>query len=142
CDCLIATYGTIAFRGHTGAPLWQSQMLLAAFWVTFEAFDILMADGGSPLLLPLNAAGALGLSLLSWQSSAPDDIWRLATGAAVAYLGSAILRRRSDSCPVAAIAAAILGAAAIFLRLDHQWIAFALLLEAEAFYAAGLRLRA
>jgi hypothetical protein len=101
-----------------------------------------MADSSPSVLLPLNAAGAIGLSLLSWQYAAPDDIWRLAAGASVAYLGSAILRRPSDSCPLAAIAAAILGAAAILLRLDHQWTAFALLLEAEAFYVAGLGLRA
>src|SRR6185369_12729834 len=34
---------------------------------------------------------------------------------------------------------AALAAAAILLRLDHQWIALALLVEAELFYLAGVR---
>jgi uncharacterized membrane protein len=136
---VVGTYLTIALRGDTGAALWQAQALLAIFWLTFEAFDILSRDAA---LLPFNAAGFLGLSILAWQHHEPGHIWRFAAASSAAYLVSAILRARSAWWPVAATLSAGLAAAAIFMRCDEQWTAFALLVEAEAFYLAGLRLRA
>ena len=135
---LIATYVTCVLRGDTGAPLWQAQGVFAAFAVLFEVYDILHPESW---LLPLNAAGFLGLSLLKWHRAAPEDVWMLLAGVAAAYLVSALVRTRSGKWHGAATLAAALAAAAIFQKLDHQWVASALAVEAELIYLAGLRLR-
>jgi hypothetical protein len=135
---LIATYITVALRPDNGAPLWEAQAIFAVYWLLFEAFDILQADSW---LLPLNAAGFLGLSLIKWQRADPDHLWKLLAAVAAAYLVSALLRARRGRWQGAATLTAALAAAAIFQRLDHQWIASALVVEAELFYLAGLRLR-
>lgn len=136
---LLATYVTVALRPDTGAPLWEAQAIFAAYWLLFEAYDILQAD---TWLLPLNAVGILGLSLMKWQRADPHHIWRLLAAVAAAYLVSALLRARRGRWQGAATLTADLAAAAIFQRVDHQWVASALVLEAELFYLAGLRLRA
>jgi hypothetical protein len=136
---LVATYAICASRPDTGAPLWQVQVLFIVYWLLFETFDLLSPHVA---LLPLNAAGFLGLSLVKWYRVAPDHIWQFLAATAAAYLLGAILRARSDKWrPPITLTAALL-AAAIFLKLDHQWIALALLVEAELFYLAGIRLRA
>jgi hypothetical protein len=136
---LVATYAICASRGDTGAPLWQAQAIFAVYWLLFEAFDLLRPHVA---LLPLNAVGFLGLSVFKWYRAAPDHIWQLLAATAAAYLVGAILRARSDKWHPAATLTAALAAAAIFLKLDHQWVALALLVEAELFYLAGIRLRA
>jgi len=136
---LVATYVTCASRGDTGAPLWQVQTIFAVYWLLFEAFDILRPHRA---LLPLNAIGFLGLSLTKWSHAAPDQIWQFLAGAAIAYLAGAILRARSGGWHAASTLTAALVAAAIFLKLDHQWIALALLIEAELFYLTGVHFRA
>ncbi|HWC98614.1 MAG TPA: DUF2339 domain-containing protein [Candidatus Sulfopaludibacter sp.] len=135
---LVATYGVVVIRGDHGSPLWQAQLLFAIFWLVFEAFDILHPEAW---LLPLNAVGFLGLSLLKWNHAAPHDVWMLLAGTAAAYLASAALRGRSGKWQAAATLAAGLGAAAIFGKLEHQWVASALLVEAELVYLAGVGLR-
>lgn len=135
---LIATYATCATRPDLGAPLWQTQAIFVVYWLLFEGFDLLTGD---PWLLPLNALGFLSLSLGKWQAAAPHQIWQLLAATAAAYLASAILRARSGRWHAAITLAAGLAAAAIFLKLDHQWVVFALLLEAELLYLAGERLR-
>lgn len=136
---LIATYAVVVMRGDTGAPLWQAQAIFVVYWLLFEIFDIWHPEAW---LLPLNAAGALGLSVLKWQTAAPDRLWILLAAAAVAYLVSAAVRIRSGKWHGAATLTAALAAGAIFQRLDHEWIASALVVEAELFYVAGIRLRA
>jgi hypothetical protein len=134
---LIATYATCATRPDMGAPLWQVQAIFVVYWLLFEGFDLLSGDAW---LLPLNALGFLGLSLVRWQAAAPHQIWQLMAATAAGYLASAVLRARSGRWHAAITLAAALAAAAIFLKLDHQWVAFALLVEAELLYLAGLRL--
>lgn len=134
---LIATYGTCILRGDTGAPLWQAQSIFALFWLLFEIFDVLHPE---TWLVPLNAAGFLGLSLLKWHAAAPQDVWMLLSASAGAYLASALARARSSKWRGAATLAAALAAAAVFQKLDRQWIASALVVEAELVYLAGLRL--
>src|ERR1017187_321384 len=136
---LVATYAICASHGTSDAPLWQAQALFAVYWLLFEAFDILRPHDA---LLPLNAVGFLGLSLLKWQSSNQEHIWYLLAATAAAYLVGAILRAHSGKWRPAVTLTAALAAAAIFLKLDHQWVALALLVEAELFYLAGIRLRA
>ena len=136
---LIATYVVVVIRGDTGAPLWQAQTIFAVYWLLFEIFDVLHPEAW---LLPLNAAGFLGLSLLKWQTTAPDRIWILLAATAAGYVVSAVARTRSGKWHGAATLTAALAAAAIFQKLDQQWIASALVVEAELFYLAGIRLRA
>ncbi len=136
---LVATYGVIVIRGDHGAPLWQAQTLFAIFWLLFEAFDVLHPEAW---LLPLNAVGFLGLSLLKWNTAAPHDVWMLLSASAAAYLVSTLARWRSGEYPAAATLSAGLAAAAIFQKMGHEWVAPALLIEAELIYLAGVRLRA
>ena len=135
---LVATYVTVALRPDMGAPLWEAQAIFTAYWLLFEVFDILQADSW---LLPLNAAGFLGLSLMKWQRADPEHIWRLLAAVAAAYLVSAVLRARRGRWQGAAALTAGLAAAAIFQRLDHQQVASALVVEAELFCLSGIRLR-
>ena len=136
---LVATWSVTLLRGDTGAPLWQAQTILALYWLLFEVFDLLRPDR---VLLPLNAAGALGLSVMKWQSVAPSEVWWFFGAAAAAYLASALLRARGGApWRAAATLSAALAAAAIFLHLEHQWIALGLLVEAELIYLTGWRLR-
>jgi hypothetical protein len=136
---LIATYAVVILRGDTGAPLWKAQTIFIAYWLLFEIFDVLHTEAW---LLPLNAAGFLGLSVLKWQTAAPDRLWILLAASAGAYLVSAAVRIRSHKWHGAATLTAALAAGAIFQKLDHQWVASALVVEAELFYLAGIRLRA
>jgi hypothetical protein len=136
---LIATYAVVVIRGDTGAPLWQAQTIFAVYWLLFEIYDVWHPEAW---LLPLNAAGALGLSVLKWQTAAPDRLWILLAAAAGAYAVSAVARIRSGKWHGAATLTAALAAGAIFQKLDRQWIASALVVEAELFYLAGVRLRA
>jgi hypothetical protein len=136
---LLATYGVVIIRGDTGAPLWQAQTIFAVYWLLFEAYDVLHPEAW---LLPLNAVGFLGLSVLKWQTAAPDRIWILLAAVAGAYALSAMARIRSGRWHGAATLTAALAAGAIFQKLEHQWIASALVVEAELFYLAGIRLRA
>ena len=80
---LVATYLTCGLHQDTGSPLWQTQALFLAYWLIFEAFDLLRAD---PWLLPLNGLGFLALSAGKWTHAAPNQIWQLAAGAAALYL--------------------------------------------------------
>jgi hypothetical protein len=136
---LIATYAVVVIRGDTGAPLWQAQTIFIVYWLLFEAFDVLHPEAW---LLPLNAAGFLGLSVLKWQTAAPDRLWILLAACAGAYVVSAVARIRSGKWHGAATLTAALAAGAIFQKLDRQWVASALVVEAELFYLAGIRLRA
>ena len=136
---LIATYAVVIIRGDSGAALWEAQSVFAMYWLLFEIFDILHPEAW---LLPLNAAGFLGLSILKWQAAAPDRVWILLAAAAVVYVASAAARVRSGKWQGAATLTGALAAGAIFQKLDRQWVASALVVEAELFYLAGIRLRA
>lgn len=136
---LVATWTVALLRGDPNAGLWQAQAVMAIYWLLFEAFDLVEPD---MFLLPLNAVAALGLSLTKWETAAPDRLWWFLAGAAAAYLASTLWRAlRGHEWRPAATLAAGLTAAAIFLRMHHQWIAIGLLIEAELIYLTGVRLR-
>jgi hypothetical protein len=135
---LIATYLVVVRRGATPEPLWQWQSMIGLYWLLFETYDVLHPEVA---MIWLNAGGAVGLSLLRWQGAAPGEMWALLAVAAAAYLLSALARIRSGKWPGAATLTAVLAAGAIFQKLDHQWIASGLVVEAELFYLAGIRLR-
>jgi uncharacterized membrane protein len=133
---LVATYITCAARGDSRAPLWEAQIIFLIYWLLFEGFDIFRPD---PWLLPLNAIGFLGLSLVKWQHAAPQQIWQFCAGASALYLGGTILRARYGRWKPAVTLNAALATTAIFLDLHDQTVAYALLALAEAYYLAGLR---
>ena len=135
---LVATYLTCGLHRDTGSPLWQTQGLFLLYWLLFEAFDLLRAD---PWLLPLNGLGFLALSAGKWTHAAPDQMWQLAAGAAALYLAGALARTRTGRWKPAVLFNAALAATAIVLKLHDQWLALALLIEAEIYYLAGVRFR-
>jgi uncharacterized membrane protein len=135
---LVATYATCALHKDTGSALWQTQALFLVYWLVFEAFDLIRPD---VWLLPLNALGFLLLSSAKWVNSAPDDMWQFAAGAAVLYLGSTVVRARADRWRPAVLLNAALATAAILLKLHGAWVPFALVIEGEVYYLAGVRFR-
>jgi uncharacterized membrane protein len=135
---LVSTYVTCGLHKDTGSPLWETQGLFLIYWLIFEVFDLLRAD---PWLLPLNALGFLALSTGKWSHAAPDDIWKLAAGAAGLYLASTIVRARAGRWRPAVLFNAALATTAIVLKLHDQWLPLALLIEAELYYLAGVRFR-
>jgi uncharacterized membrane protein len=159
---LFATYATCASRPDVGAPLASTQALFAMYWLLFETFDLLrlrrsMAEWTiESLILPVNALGFLGLSLVKWERSNPAHLYVfLAAGAAV-YLFGAILRAwmrppsafDSHSGTLARIGggsyegsitlSAAMAAVAIMLRAPGAWVSIGLLIEGEILFLAGL----
>ncbi|HME08640.1 MAG TPA: DUF2339 domain-containing protein [Bryobacteraceae bacterium] len=159
---LIATYGTCASLGDSGAPVWAAQTIFTTYWLLFESFDLLRARRRTEYtvweqaIFPLNAAAFLLLSYAKWSAGAPDQLFALAAGVGAAYLTSAVLRAvlrppssfAAGSSPLGRAFSggyeapitltAALSVAAIFLKF-HGLIAEAgLLAEAELFFLAGL----
>ena len=161
---LVATYGTCASRGDSGAPLWSAQIVFSTYWLLFEAFDLLRtarkSDHASERwIMPLNALAFVGLSYAKWSASAPHMIHALAAGIAGAYFLNTIIRTKlrppSSFAPEIdtvsrALAGgyegpitltAILTAAAVFLKFHGGWANAGLLAEAELLFLAGLFFR-
>ncbi len=161
---IVATYGTAVLKSTGTATLAETQSLLGVFWLVFEGFDLIRVSRRVPATLealaifPLNAIGAMSLSLAKWLSAAPGRIHGLYAGAATAYLVSAAIRgllRRPSSFPddaepadraISGYHAAITLAAAgavfgIFARLSGIWIVVALAVEAELLFLFGFALR-
>ena len=118
--------------------MWQAQAIFTVYWLLYQTFDILLPHRA---LLPLNAVGFLGLSLMSGGTPRPAASGHL-LAAAQRPISSAPSSgpARAGGSPITLTAA--LAAAAILLKLDYQWIALALLIEAELFDLAGVRFRA
>lgn len=161
---LIATYGTCASRGDSGAPIWSAQSLFTVYWLLFEGFDLLRAarrtdTNPERAILPLNALAFAVLSHAKWSAAAPQHLYALAAGIAAAYLASAItrawLRPPSSFDPEAGTLARILGggyegpvtlaaagsAVALLLKFHGGWANAGLLAEAEVLFLAGLFFR-
>lgn len=165
---LVCTYGILVFRSPAGEPLpglaglTIGAGLLWACWLLFEAFDIFMAargrgrtDAGS-VVMPLNLAGRLGVSLLLW----PDDVQGLdlfLATLALAYVASTLCRvvvsrlfpGATGAGPVSTLfpggyeatttIATVLLAAALMLRFQAGWrLHVGLLLEAEFLFLCGV----
>jgi hypothetical protein len=161
---LAATYLTCASRGDNGAPLWSAQTVFAAYWLLFEAYDLLRArrhsnHSAEQAMLPLNALGFGLLSYAKWSAAAPADIYLLSIGVATAYLASTVLRavlRPPASFPAEAgtlerilaggfegpvTLAAACSAAAAVLKLHGQTVNNVLLAEGQLLFLAGLLFR-
>jgi hypothetical protein len=106
---LVATYATCIARGSSDAPLPSTQSLFLAYWLLFEAFDLLRVrsgaapriapcaalrkhSAGAEFIAPLNAAAFLALSYMAWSQKAPEMLWLAAAYGAALYLGDAIVR--------------------------------------------------
>jgi hypothetical protein len=162
-----ATYGACAWRGSSNAPLYETELLFIGYWVLFEVFDLMrfarrVGGWSVELIFPLNAAGFLGLSFVSWTSKAPDTIWMFSACAAALYLvdtlwrvkieldlaeqGTAVPtaipdRIRAGTFEAPLSLAAFLSAAAVVEKITGLWISIALATEAQALFAAGMRFR-
>lgn len=161
---LVATYGTCASRGDSGAPVASAQTIFSIYWVLFEAFDLFRASRKSNrpaerAIMPLNAIAFVGLSYAKWASAAPQHLYALAAGIAAVYLLSTfartLLRPPSSFAPESdtvdrmfaggyegpITVTAILSAAAVFLKFQGGWANAGLITEAEILFAAGLIFR-
>lgn len=170
---LVLTYGSFLLRYNglqaTGSAEvdWAfGQVLILAYWLVFEAFDVLSLIKGRTdeiayTLFPLNSAGFLGISIIEWNQASPGNLFVFFSLAGGAYVASAVLRGRFVDAPAgptvpdvavgrrleeityeAAIAlAAALFALGIYLRFDGWQMTAAWLLEAQMLILAGLRLR-
>jgi hypothetical protein len=162
---LVATYGTCASQGDSGAPALAAEAVFATYWLLFESFDLLRVRRGTEYttweraLLPLNALAFALLSYAKWSKAEPQHLYVVAGATAAAYLASGILRAvwRPPSSfakdtstlervfsggyegPITLTAA--LSAAAVFLKLHGVVAEAGLLAEAEAFFLAGLYFR-
>jgi uncharacterized membrane protein len=159
---LFATYGTCISRGSSGAPLFSTEALFLAYWMMFEAFDLLrthrrVSTAGIGSIAPLNAAGFLGLSYLAWSTKAPEQLWLMVSFAAALYFASAIARAilrppssfgetdtlitRIDagSYEFSLTLSAVLTGLAIAAHVPGIWLGVGLAVEAEILYAAGVR---
>ncbi len=143
----------------------SGQIALAAYWLLFEAFDLVglmrreNRDDAVKALAALNAVGFLGMATIEWSAYSPSTIHILFTYAAIAFAATAALRWKlvppsvvepspkiiierieAGSFEVAATLASGLMAAAIFYRFTGYAINVGLLLEAEFLFILGLRL--
>jgi len=169
---LIATYGIYFLFSGIGFPAApfkgdfnNGQAVLAVYWLLFEVFDLLdirkhpHEDSVARAILPLNAGGFVGVSILHWMAAGRTDLHVLFAASALAYLVSALLRARiqaPSSFPEnsgtaermsaggyegAVTVASALAAFAIYVRFSGLEISVLLLLEGEALFLAGLALR-
>jgi hypothetical protein len=162
---LFATYATCASRPDVGAPLASTQALFLVYWLLFETFDALRLRRSTAgwsiesFILPGNALGFIGLSVVKWQNSAPEQLYALTAGLAALYLASALLRTKlrppssfAEDCgtfdrigagsyegPI--VLSAGMAAISILLRATGEWINFGLLAEGEILFLAGLIFR-
>jgi predicted membrane protein DUF2339 len=142
----------------------SGQMAIAAYWLLFEAFDLVQLmqhekrDDAVKALAGLNAAGFIGMATIEWQAFSPSTLHVLFTYAALAFATTAALRWKFVAVPladehpriierleaggfeIAVTLSAGLMAAAIFNRFTGYAINVALLLEAEFLFIMGLRL--
>ena len=102
---VISTYGVFALRGailpgRIEAGSAAPYLALAAYWLTFEAGDILAlrsrpaAPAAPAPLFALNAVGFVGASLLQLPAGEPARLSNLLATTAAAYLASAFVRAR------------------------------------------------
>jgi uncharacterized membrane protein len=142
----------------------SGQIAIAAYWLLFEAFDLVQLmqhekrDDAVKALAGLNAVGFIGMATIEWQAFSPSTLHVLFTYAAFAFAATAALRWKFVPAPVAdehpriierleaggfeiaVTLSAALVVAAIFNRFTGYAINVALLLEAEFLFILGLSL--
>jgi uncharacterized membrane protein len=157
---VLATYGTCASRGDSGASVAAAQSIVGAYWLLFEIFVILRARASrerafslaEQWIFPLNTLGLFALSLPKWQHAASQHVWAFLAACAAAHVIGSILRGRSSQPTLVKRMASggyegpialstIFAAVAIFLKLTNVWINVAWLMEAQVLFLAGLWLR-
>ncbi len=161
---LLATYATCISKGNSNAPLNATTTLFIAYWLLFEAFDVLRSRGGSQAagltwIFPMNAIAFLSLTYRVWFTHAPTGMWQIAALSALLFFSSAMLRIwfRPPSIATAATdpldcirkgtyqapltISAVLAGLAILGRTTGFWTNIGLAFEAEILYLAGVRFR-
>jgi len=164
---VVFTYGAYLMRGGApdiGPQDWAfGQALLFVYWLLFETFDLLSVRQRAPgeidrSLMPLNAAGFIGASLLGWSAVRPDSLWLFFVVATGLFGASAALRaawaggnvahsaggddaERDFGYRISLLLAAVMLVFAIGRGFDGWRQTVAWLLEAELLVLSGLRLR-
>ena len=162
---LFATYATCAWHSDANASLPSTQALFAMYWLLFEAFDLLRIRRSTArwtiesFILPMNALGFLGLSIVKWEHTAPEHLYAFLIAGATIYLASALLRTHlrpsasfdENSGTLERIGgggyegpltlAAGLAASAILARATGEWINLGLVIEGEILFLAGFRFK-
>lgn len=157
---VLATYGTAASRGDSGASVAAAQGIVGAYWLLFEAFVVMRARAcrgtrfshTEQWIFPLNTLGLLALSLPKWEHSAPHHVWAFLAVCAAVQIAGSILRGRSPQPTLVErimsggyegpiTLSTIFAAIAIGMKLKTVWINFGWLMEAQALFLAGLWLR-
>jgi hypothetical protein len=159
---LAATYLTCISRGDSGAPLRETQPLFLAYWLLFDAFDLMRTwrrtlSGGVEWLYPANLAGFVGLSYLAWTHHAPGDLWIACAGGAGLFLVDSVARMllrppssfdpsedlahrvRAGSYEASVFVSAVLAGLAMVARVPGVWLSAGLAVEAEILFLAGVR---
>jgi hypothetical protein len=163
---LVTTYGVFAATvdppaAFDIAQFAREQIVLALYWLMFEAFDVLSSRRGrgqqaAQFLFPLNTTAFLGVSLLRWSVVTPQTLYVFLAVSAVAYLASAVARALLPAQPTetgavpapwlgdrsyraSVTVAVVLASAGIFLRFDGLQITLGLLLVGQLLFFAGLR---
>lgn len=130
-----ATYAVFLSRGDSGSPLWTVQVLLLAFWILFEAADLLAP---SRLAFAINSLAGLGASAYAWQHKDPESMWLFCCGASALYLATTLVRAASKQDARASLSiSAVLAALGIFAHTHGLWTAIFLAAEAELLFLAG-----
>lgn len=168
---IVSTYGVFALRSEIfpGGTMDPSTPLpyaiLAAYWLTFEAADLIgvrarrMTSGPmKPVqvsMLALNAAGFLGSVVVISPGTRPELRATLMFSAGAAYIASAVIRawlipdrrlpaeadRPFDLSHAATAMAVLLFAMGIGFRFDSTQQGLAWLLETQLLFVAALTLR-
>lgn len=164
---VVFTYGAYLLRGgapDVGPEDWVfGQLLLFVYWLLFELFDLTAyrtrrAGGIDETLMPLNAAGFIGASLLGWSAVRPDTLWAFFVLCAAMFTASAMLRElwaptfaeddeierrrpRFDGSEVALTIASAMLVFGIEQRFDGWRESLAWLLQAQLLIYTGLTMR-
>ena len=164
---IVFTYGAYIVRAMSpnvtaDADFVFGASLLFAYWVMFEAFDLMSHRGPgvariADTFFPINAAGFLLASLMVWDAGRREMLWLFFILAAIAYTASAVVRvwlhgMGSDEDAVStrigqgayegpAVLAVILLMLGIGERLDGWQQNVAWLLQSQLIILSGLTLR-
>jgi uncharacterized membrane protein len=159
---LIATYGTCISRGSSGAPLAEVQALFVAYWLLFDAFDLLrvkrrIVRGGVEWIYYGNLIGFAGLSYIAWAHHQPERLWFASACGAALFAADAIVRAllrppssftatdglgerlEAGSFEASTLVSAVLAAASLVANVAGVWLIGGLAVEAEVLYLLGVR---
>ena len=159
---LAASWGVLLFKHEAGASLLTFQAVIAAYWLLFEAFDLLRVrrrarGGGVEWIYPLNLAALGGMSYMNWAPHYAHRLWIGCAAGAGLFLVDSIVRGwmlppltirdeplsdrlAKGGFESSALVSAVLAGLAISVRAPGMIAVAGLAIEAEAVYLLGMAL--